>query len=145
MKHSKNLKPGFSFIEIMIAMIIFAIFGTSLFQVQAFIFSNTAKAHNKTMYLLKSSQVMAEFQLQKFNTLKENKSIDTLVIQQKFQDPETSISLTVKSIPEKSSLFKDFAHAAKIIEQLTTIDNKQDKMISFTYSPPKAKDEKEQP
>lgn len=143
MKPFKSLNPGFSFIEIMIAMILFAIFGTSLFQIQTYIFSNTAKAHNKTLPIIKSSLMLSEFELKKFNANKEKQPIDKITIQKQFQQPDLAVTLTVNAIHEKSALFKDFAHAAKQVQQKINFDNKQEKVVTFTFDPPLPQEEKE--
>lgn len=136
----KSLKPGFSFLEVMIAIVLLAIFGTSLFQIQAYIFSNTSKSHHKTVALLELDKVVPDFALKCFNSLKEKKSISKLSLQKELQNTNATIAITTKPIDEKSSLFKDFSNAAKVINKTIIIDDKKEQAISFAFIPPTQKD-----
>lgn len=137
MIHFKNHKPGFSFIEIMIAIVLFAIFGTSLFKIQTSIFSNTAKAHNQSIKILESLKILPEFDLKLFNNARQEKSNQYISVQKQITQPIISLSIQTKSIPEQSTLFKDFHKFVQIIDQTTIYEKKETKIISFITNIPK--------
>lgn len=141
MIHFNSHKPGFSFIEIMIAIMLLAIFGTSLFMTQTKILSTISKTHNKVINAFQYAASIPELITKKIDTKKQNKSFDTITINKQIKYPQMSIQTSVKKIPEKSELFKDFKNSLMLVNQTITRDDKKNLMISFLFTPPIEKKE----
>lgn len=148
MMNFKNLnqKIGFAFIELMIAIAILAIFGTSLFMTQARIFSTVTKAHKKFIYSLKLQETLPELTLKKITLLQQKKSLDQLSLKKDFPPSPLTVSISLKKISEKSSLPKNLEANLQLIDQSILEDEKiKDQMISFLYIPPVPKQEEKAP
>jgi prepilin-type N-terminal cleavage/methylation domain-containing protein len=64
MMHLKNRNPGFSFIEVMIALTLLAIFGSSLFFTQTSLFAKLIKTHTTFINMLETDQQLLKFNQQ---------------------------------------------------------------------------------
>lgn len=136
MIHFKNHKPGFSFIELMIAITLLSIFGTTLFMIQATVFSKTSRAHNKVVTMLELNKLRSSFELEKFNLQQQKQSINSMSINKELANPPLNIKLRIKQLPENSALFKDFSKNIRLIDQEVTIDTIKDHLIIFVFTPP---------
>lgn len=134
----KNHNPGFIFIEIIVAIALLAVFGTNLFISQAQIFSNINKTHRKVLDVMLSSSIIPDFIKQLSDTKKEQKPIDSIVINKDIQSAQ--IHIEIKKIMDKSELFENFENYIQIVEQTIIYDNKKNKMISFLFTPPQTKE-----
>lgn len=137
----KSHKPGFSFIEIMIAIMLLAIFGTSLFMTQTKILSTVSKTHNKVMNSLFFATSKSDLITKKLDAKKQNKSFETITITKEISYPQLTVQTLVKKIPEKSDLFKDFGHDVMLVNQTIIRDDKKNSVISFLFTPPIEKKE----
>jgi len=134
--HNPSILPGFAFIEIIIAIILLAIFGSSLFMTQARIFSTVARAHNKVVQTLQSTAMLPEFILKKMDTVKEKKPLESIILHKEIKYPPIIIDEKIKKIPEKSELFKDFGNYLQLVDQTIDYDDKKSHMIRFIFTPP---------
>lgn len=132
----KNHKNGFAFIEIMIAILLLAIFGTNLFMTQAKIFSNVWRTHDKVINTIESNLILPEFITKKIDAKKERKPFDTINIQKEIKNPPSKIQLVLKKINEKSEIFKDFENDVHLITQTIIRNDKKSQIISFLFTPP---------
>ncbi|MBI2353320.1 hypothetical protein HYV11_03725 [Candidatus Dependentiae bacterium] len=132
----KNHKLGFAFIEVMIAVMLLALFGTQLFFSQSTIFSKITKMHAKIMTVLRLQSILPEINIQKLNLLKQKKSLQELSLKKDFSYPSQTIVFNIKKISDKSELFKKFNKTLRMVEQtVTEYDLVKEKAISFLYVP----------
>jgi prepilin-type N-terminal cleavage/methylation domain-containing protein len=100
MKHFKQLKPGMSLIEVMAAIAIFAIFGSSLFMMQQYLFDRLMISQEKLIANLRMQEELIAYQTA---ILKESFEQDGIVeksLQEKtkeFTKPDMTITITAKS------------------------------------------------
>lgn len=141
MIHFNNHKPGFSFIEVMIAILLLAIFGTSLFITQAKIISTVSKTHSKVINAFLYTTSLPELITKKIDAKKQNKSLETISINKKITYPEATIQTSVKKLSEKSELFKDFGNYLTLVNQSITREEKTSHIVNFLFTPPIEKKE----
>ena len=91
MMHSKNHKQGFAFIEIIVSIALLAVFGTNLFISQAQIFSNIKKTHRKVLDVMLSSNIIPDFIKQLSDTKKEQKPLNSIIINKDIQSAQIHI------------------------------------------------------
>lgn len=125
----------------MIAIMLLAIFGTSLFMTQTKILSTVSKTHNKVINAFQNAALIPEFITKKIDAKKQNKSFDTISINKQVKYPQMTIQTSVKKIPEKSELFKDFGNYVTLVNQTIIRDDKKNHTISFLFTPPIEKKE----
>ena len=140
MMHFKNHNPGFAAVEVMISILLLATFGTSLFMTQAQIFAKVAHTHRKVMSTILSATIFQEFAEKISNAKKQKKPFDEIAIHKEIKYPDATINLIVKKIPEKSELFKDFSECLQLVDQTITINDKQNRMVTFLFAPPPPKE-----
>lgn len=136
MMHFKNHNSGFAFIEIMVAIALLAVFGTSLFMTQGQLFANVAKTHRKVIETMLTSITSPDFLCKLVNAKKEKKSADTITVDKKIEYPAAHIHLEVKKIPQKSPLFEPFKDCLQLIEQTMFLDDKKSRIVTFLFNPP---------
>lgn len=132
----KNLNHGFSFIEMMVALTLLAIFGSSIFLVQTDIFSKIFKTHQVSNV---NQDVLQEL-IQLKNKIQQNiiqkKEIDNLAIHETKQNPERKIDLVLQKIPESSLLYSTFSKNIRIVKStITYVNNHSVTWYTFMYIP----------
>ena len=137
MKNFKLLKPGMSFIEVVAALAILAMFGTSLFLMQAYLFDRIivaqrrlfANLHMQTELISYQTEILKEFFAHKGpveESLKEkNKS---------FERPDMTVTIKTRS-DFKETILKDY-HDLYLIK-VHALHEEQDygTLYAFTYIP----------
>lgn len=119
MKHFKSLKPGMSLIEVVAAIAVLAIFGSSLFMMQQYLFDRLIISQRKVIANLRMQTELIAYQT---NILKEffeqGGSVEKSWQEQikEFTQPEMTVKITTKSdlaaanANQKESPFKNFKH-----------------------------------
>ncbi len=121
MNRSKHLKSGMSLIEVIAAIAILAIFGSSLFLMQQYLFDRLIISQQKLIANLRIQEELVTYQT---NILKEFFEPDSSVeksLQEKikeFANPDMTIKISTKSdlgaaadqTDKKEWFFKDFKH-----------------------------------
>ncbi len=134
MIHLKNhKKPGFSFIEIMVAMTLLAIFGTSLFLTQTNLFQKLLKTHTTVINLFETDQQLLKFHQQVQQALQQKKSPESVNLHHENQNPFYVTDIKVKRFSNNSKLFKDFEKTVGLVQATITQDNKSENWWSFIY------------
>lgn len=161
MKHFKHLKPGMSLIEVIAAIAILAIFGSSLFLMQQFLFDRMMITQRK---LIANLRMQSELIIYQTNILKELLAQDgpiekSLKEQDKnFTQPDMNIQINTASdlgatADEKNNPFKKFknlhliraqsslvkATEGKPADDTTDTKNEYGKLYLFAYIPEVAK------
>jgi|GEM_PF-1238001 len=106
----KHLKPGMSFIEVVGAIALLSIFGTSLFLTQAHLFDRISIAQQKFIAALNMQKELIVCQKNILNELFEQKGPVTDSIKgtlKSFESPDMKVMVTVKSDFSKTK-FEDF-------------------------------------
>lgn len=144
MIHFKNLRLGFSFIEIMVALTLLGIFGSSLFLVQSNIFSKVSKTHQSLFF---NQDILYDiFQLKNkiHQAVLEKKSVDGITIQEDKKNPDRKINIKLLKISEQSEL-KDFSKTIRIVQSSATYDGQRTlNRFSFMYIPELIEEKKEE-
>jgi prepilin-type N-terminal cleavage/methylation domain-containing protein len=142
----KNLKSGFSFIEMMVALTLLAIFGSSIFLVQSDIFSKIFKTHQAADTNQDVIQELIKLKTKIEQTVLQKKEIDAIALHETKKNPNRKIDLTLKNIPENSTLYKTFGKDIKIVQSSITYENNYKvTWHTFTYIPKIVEKPKEQP
>ncbi len=140
-KAKNNLMlPGFTFIEIMIALMLLATFGTSLFMMQATIFQKVSKPHSTVASLLELDQEMINLKMQIVQAFKDQKELTSIKIHTQKHDPERSIDIVIKPIKETSALFKKFGKNVSVVQATTTREKQKNEWFTFLFTPPKVEE-----
>ncbi|MBI2344802.1 prepilin-type N-terminal cleavage/methylation domain-containing protein [Candidatus Dependentiae bacterium] len=140
----KNLKAGFSFIEIIVALTLFAIFGSSLFLVQSNIFSKVLKTHQILFFNQDNIYHIMQLKNKIHHAVAEKQSVDTIKIKENKKNPDRSIDLKLINISDQSEL-KNFSSNVRIVESSVTYhDNRTIKWFSFVYIPEIAQDKQKE-
>ncbi len=142
MIHFKNHK-GFSFIEMMIALTLLAIFGSSLFMMQSNLLTRLFKTHVHVINLFEMDKQILQFNQKLQDDLAEKKSLDAINLHKKNQNPEYVLDAKVKAINQNSALFKNFDKKIGIIQTTIQQDRRSSTWHTFAYIvPPEKKDSK---
>lgn len=147
MIHFKSHNAGFSFIEMMIALALLSIFGTSLFLVQTNILSKLSKTHTAVtnMFALDEQQIKFHQDIQ--FALLQKKPFDNIVLHHKNQNHDYTVDIKLKKIDQQSKLFKNFATNIRIMQATVSQDSSMmknsDNWYSFIYEPVQEKDKQE--
>ncbi len=134
---------GFTFIEIIVALALLSIMGTSLFLMQSTIFQKLTKSHNVVSNLLQIEKEMIDFKLALAQALQEKKSMAEVTIHQEKHNPDMKVDVVVKPIQESSKLYKQFSKNVFMIKAAITKDQQQNQWVSFLYVPPKPEEKEE--
>ncbi len=100
MKHFKQLKPGMSLIEVMAAIAIFAIFGSSLFMMQQYLFDRLMISQKKLIANLRMQEELIVYQTAILKESFEQDGVIEKSLQEKtkeFTNPDMTITITAKS------------------------------------------------
>lgn len=144
MIHFKNHKAGFSILEVMFALALLMISGTSLFMMQATIFNKVFHAHNKVVAQLYLKKLKDKLHLKIFQLQQQKEPLANIAFQEQVKQPIMNTNIKLQSIPQNSSLFKKFSEHVQIINQTATFDSKKDSYISFVFTPAIEKDANEE-
>lgn len=128
--HKKN---GFSFIEIMVAMTLLAIFGTSLFLTQTNLFQKLLKTHTTVINLFETDQQLLKFHQQVQQALQQKKSPESVTVHHENQNPSYVTDIKVKRFSNNSKLFKDFEKTVGLVQATIKQDSKSEDWWSFMY------------
>lgn len=135
MIHFKNLKSGFSFIEIMVALTLLGIFGSSLFLVQSNMFAKVFKTHQTLFFHQDIVHDLLKLKNKIHQAILQKQPIDAITVQENKKNPDRAINLKLYKISENSEL-KEFAKNVRIVESSATYDNKQTvTWFDFVYIP----------
>ena len=140
MTHFKNLKSGFSFIEIIISLLLLSIFGTTLFMSQASINAAVYKTHQKIINILEIDKLHPELKLKLFEQKNKDMSNQSIEINKTSNDGR-AFDIKVLPISEDSSL-KSFSQHLKIVRESSEKDGKIDSFSTIIFTE-KPKDKKE--
>ncbi len=136
MIHFKNLKQGSSFIEMMVALTLLAIFGSSIFLVQSNIFTKIFKTHQTALINQDVTQELITLKTKIQQTVLQKKEVDVIALHEVKKNPERKIDLTLQKIPASSSLFKTFEKNIRIVQNTITYENnRKATWFTFTYIP----------
>lgn len=143
MKPFKHLKPGMSLIEVIITIAILAIFGTSLFLMQQFLFERMSIAQKKVIANLHMQSELIVYQT---NILKElfaqqgpvEKSLQEQV--KEFTQPDMTVKISTRSDfsagpDKKESPLQDFKNLHLITVQAGLDKKEYGKLYIFAYIP----------
>ncbi|MBP6870276.1 prepilin-type N-terminal cleavage/methylation domain-containing protein [Candidatus Babeliales bacterium] len=143
MKPSKHLKPGMTLIEVMIALALFAIFGSSLFMMQQYIFDRLIISQTRLIASLRMQEELAAYQLailKEFFAYEDGSIKKSLAEKSReFSAPAMQVTITTKSDfatdPElKDSPFKYLKNLHVISAQAHNQDIKdQEKLYGSSY------------
>lgn len=141
----KNLKYGFSFIEIMIALALLGIFGSSIFLVQNNIFSKIFKTHQSLFFnqdiIYDSIQLKNKIHL----AVLEKQSVDSITIQESRKNPDRKMTIKLLPISSDSEL-KSFSKNLRIVQSSATYnDQRTIQWFNFIYIPKLTKEEEKSP
>ena len=141
MRPFKNLKSGFSFVEIMIALTLLGIFGSSLFLVQSNIFSKIFKTHQSLFFNQDIMYDSVQLKNKIHQAILKKESIDNLTIQENRKNPERKISLKLIPISKESEL-APFSKNLRLIQSSATYDDQRViEWFNFVYIPKLTKEE----
>lgn len=131
----KNLKSGFSFVEIMIALALLGIFGSSLFLVQSNIFSKVFKTHQALFFYQDNVYNMVQLKNKIQQAILQKKSIEGITIEEDKKNPNRKINLTLAKISDQSEL-KSFSKNVRIVKNsITYDDNRTIQLCNLIYIP----------
>jgi len=134
-------RAGFTFIEIIIALTLLTIVGTSLFMMQSTIFQKLTKAHSSVSNLLEIDKEIIDFKLALAQALQEKKNVADVKIHQEKQNPDIKLDIVIKPIAQSSQLYKNFSKNVFMVQATATRDKQEDQWFSFLYIPPKPEKE----
>lgn len=132
MKPFKHLKPGMSFIEIVAAMAILAIFGSSLFFMQAFLFERITMSQRILTAKLRMQTELIAYRIEILKELFAFKGPVTESLKEKtknFEYPDMVVTIKAKS-DFKETKFKDF----KDLYIITTRAQHEDRVYGSSYT-----------
>lgn len=136
--------PGFSFIEVMIAITLLAIFGSSLFLVQTSLLSKLTQTHTAVINALERDKQMAQWNLKVQQTFLDKKTAETIKFQEEHKNPDYTVEIKCNPIHKDSVLASDFSEKLFIVQAIIKDGKKQDSSWTFLYFPPHEAEKNEQ-
>ncbi len=141
MKHFKHLKPGMSLLEVVAAIGVLAVFGTSIFMMQQFLFDRMITSQQKFFASLRMQSELAAYQKNILEEYFEGKGpVEKSLKEQtkEFTHPDMTIRITTKSdlvtdVDQKESPFKKFKNLHLICVKASESITKE-KVIDFGSS-----------
>lgn len=130
-------RSGFTFIEIIIAIALLTIVGSSLFMMQSTIFQKLEKSHHAVSNLFEIDKEMINLNLALAQALQEKKGIKDVKIHKEKHNPDITIDVVIKSIQESSQLHQKFSKNVFMVQSTVKKDQQQNQWFSFLYIPPK--------
>lgn len=141
----KNLKSGFSFVEIMIALALLGIFGSSIFLVQNNIFSKIFKTHQSLFFNQDIMYDSIQLKNKIHQAVLEKQSVDSITIQENRKNPDRKMSIKLLPISNESEL-KSFSKNLRIVQNSATYnDQRTIQWFNFMYIPKLTKEEEKSP
>ncbi|MBP9764912.1 prepilin-type N-terminal cleavage/methylation domain-containing protein [Candidatus Babeliales bacterium] len=138
----KNKNTGFSFIEMMIALTLLAVFGTSIFLVQANITSKVFKTHTALQPSYDMNYLLYQLNNKILQATIRKEDVNALSVSVEHKNPQETITLTLHPIAEKSELYKPFSKHIRAVH-ITQKTNDSTKVIhTFAYIPTIKNDDK---
>lgn len=145
MMHLKNHK-GFLFVEMMIALTLLSIFGSSLFLVQTNLLEKLLKTHTTITKMFELDKQLLQFTQDMQFALSQKKNIDSIRLHHENKSPEYMVDIKIKNITPSSKLFKNFGKNVALIQASIAQDNRSDTWWNFAYiKTPDKKDDAKQP
>jgi prepilin-type N-terminal cleavage/methylation domain-containing protein len=136
MMHFKNLKPGFTLIEVMLAMMIAALTFTPVFMMYAAIIRRVSTSSRNYEYLLLCKNFLNEARQ------KQEAGAQDFSLEKKEIDFDATLTYSLeKGVPQKSTL-KDLQGLHKELVTVSWQENgqkKQEQLIAFVYKKPEQK------
>lgn len=154
MKHFKSLKPGMSLLEVVFAIAVLAVFGSSLFMMQQYLSDRMMVSQTLFIASLRMQQEFAAYQKNILEEYFENKGKVEKAFQEKvkeFTHPDMTIKITTKldlvgDGDHKESAFKNYKNVRLIsVHASTRASDREHGMIDygslyyFVYVPEVAK------
>ncbi len=133
---------GFSFIEIMVALTLLAIFGTSLFLTQTNLLQKLLKTHTSVINLFETDQQLLQFQQQVQQALQQKKSPESVKLHHENKQLLLTTDIQVKRFSSGSKFFKDFEKTVGLVQATTQQDHTSEQWWSFIYLVAPKEDEK---
>lgn len=130
-----SVQQGFTFIEVMVAIMLLATFGISLFTVQTNILSKILMTHRQLVYSNDIQKEEFDYLMKLQQAILQKKSPDQVTIQTTKNNPARTVTVTMKPIAEESSLYKTFSKQVRILETKIAHDKYQDTWYSLVYIP----------
>lgn len=137
MKPFKHLESGMSFIEVVLAIGILAIFGSSLFMMQAYLFNRIAFAEKALVAKLQMQTELIAYRLDILKELFAFKGPVTQSLQTKtkeFFNPDMTVTITTRS-DFKETKFKSFQDLYLITTKAEQSDTLYGSSYTFVYIP----------
>jgi prepilin-type N-terminal cleavage/methylation domain-containing protein len=127
-----NARPGFTLIEVLLAMAIIGLILTPIFAIQLGVMRSNARASETLQRIFFGKQFLVdnEFQLKPEEQEKR--------IEKKLEKPPTTLIYELKKIPENSALkkFKDVLIESVIMQWIDRQGKKrQERLVTFVYKP----------
>lgn len=127
---------GFSFVEMMIALTLLSIFGTSLFVTQTNILSRILTTHQLVIQSNDVDQALQQFHMQLYQAILDKKDPNTITTTIQHKNPDRTITLKLQPVAEQSSLHKNFSKQIRFIHITTSLqDNKKIDWYTLFYVP----------
>ncbi len=123
------------FVEIMIAIFLLAIFGTSLFVTQAKIFAVCAKTHAKVAYIAQSDALRTDFAVQLARAARDKKSFDTIAIDKTVSYPPSTVHLSLQPFASDTEVYQKFEKQMRCVMVTSSIGDIQYSKGSFLWTP----------
>lgn len=137
MKHSKHLKEGMSFIEVVAAITILAIFGSSIFLMQTYLFERIIISQRKLSATLRMQKELVAYRLEILKELLAHKGPIEESLKEKskqFSDPDMMIAIKTHS-DFKNTKFKDYKDLYLITAQAKHQEQEYAALYTFIYIP----------
>ncbi len=137
MIRSKHLKPGMSLIEVIAAIAILAIFGSSLFLMQQFLFERMTVSQKKLIAAMRIDNELIAYQTEILKEMLEQQDAveKSLAPHSKdFTAPDMTVSITTKSDFSESSL-KNFKNLHFIVATAKNDDQDYGKLYMLLHIP----------
>ena len=141
MKNFKHLKPGMSFIEVVAALGILAIFGTSLFLMQTYLFDRIMVSQRKLIANLRMQTELIAYQTEILKELFAQKGPVEESLKPKdksFEHPDMTIKIKTRS-DFKDTPLKDYKNLYLISTQANNADKEYGRSYTFVFIPKVAK------
>lgn len=141
MKHFKHLEPGMSFIEVVVAIGILAMFGTSLFTMQTYLFERIVISQRKIIANLRMQTELIAYQTDILKELFAQKGPVQESLKPKvkeFESPEMTVKIQTVSDFKETPL-KNYKNLYLIEVQAANQDKEYGHAYYFTYIPKVAK------
>jgi prepilin-type N-terminal cleavage/methylation domain-containing protein len=137
---SKN-HNGFSFLEMMVALALLAIFGSSIFLVQTNLFDKLRRTHETIINTLALDQYVLQFQQKTLIALSEQQKAESITLQHDHHDPDYTVDIKFKPIAQESKLFKRCNGNVSWVQATVTQDKNPQLWSLLMYTKPDEKKE----